>query len=57
MAMIARTSRLTAQWAEVMADGVRDHHETLALADTLIPMMPDFQSIILEAQNLRAPAQ
>lgn len=57
MAMIARTSRLTAQWAEVMADGVRDHHETLALADTLIPMMPDFQSIILEAQRLRAPSQ
>lgn len=53
MEMIAHTCRLAGQWADVMADGVRDHQETLQLADTLGPLIPAFQSILKEAAQIR----
>ncbi len=54
MLLLADTCHLSAQLAEVMADGVRDHQETLALADTLGPLIPAFQAIVREAADLRA---
>jgi hypothetical protein len=57
MLLLADTCHLSAQLAEVMADGVRNHHETLMLADTLTPMIPAYQAIVREAADLRAPAR
>lgn len=57
MAMIACVARLAAQWADVMADGVRDHRETLDLARALRPLMPQFNAILAEAERLAAPVR
>ena len=53
MAMIADLARLTAKWVDVMADGVRDHRETLSLAEAIRPMMPGLTAILAEADALR----
>ena len=53
MAMIACIARLAAEWADVMADGVRDHQETLTLADMIHPLMPTLNAILTEAEEHR----
>ena len=55
MAMIACIARLAAQWADVMADGARDHQETLTLADMIHPLMPTLNAILAEAAEHRKP--
>ena len=52
MAMIAGLARLAAQWTDVMADGVRDHRETVELARALRPLMPGINAILAEADRL-----
>ena len=50
---ISDLSHLVGKWVEVMADGRRDHRETLQLADLLRPMMPHLTSILAEADRLK----
>ena len=50
---IAHLSHLVGKWVEVMADGVRDHRETLELADVLRPLLPNLNAIVAEADALK----
>lgn len=56
MATIGDLSRLTAQWADALADGVRDHRETLALADKIRPLVQALNAIVGEADRVRGVA-
>ncbi len=56
MGMISELAHLTGQWAEVMADGIRDHNETLALAVVLRDLIPRLQSVVAEADRHRGVA-
>lgn len=53
MRMISALSHLVGQWVDVMTDGIRDHRETLGLADMIRPMLPALQAIVAEADRLR----
>lgn len=56
MATISDLSRLTTQWVEALADGVRDHRETLALADSIRPLVQALNAIVGEADRHRGVA-
>ena len=52
---IANLSRLAADYVEVMADGVRDHRETLDLAETIRPLMASLSALVAEADRIKRP--
>ncbi len=56
MATIGMLAHLAGQWIEVMADGVRDHRETLEIAAAVRPLVPCLQAVIAEADRLRGVA-
>ena len=56
MATIGDLSRLTAQWVDALEDGVRDHRETLALADSIRPLVQTLNAIVGEADRVRGVA-
>lgn len=56
MATISDLSRLAAQWADALQDGVRDHRETLALADSIRPLVQVLNAIVGEADRVRGVA-
>lgn len=56
LAAIGDLSRLMAQWADALQDGVRDHRETLALADTIRPLVQTLNAIVHEADRVRGVA-
>lgn len=56
MDTVARITRLAGQWIDVMADGVRDHRETLELADAIRPLVQRLNSVCAQADRLKGVA-
>lgn len=56
-AIIADLSHLVGEWVKVMADGRRDHHETLELADIIRPLLPSLNAIVAEADRIKGIGQ
>lgn len=54
-AAIAALSHLAGQWVEVMADGKRDHRETLELGAAIRQLMPILSAILSEADRIKGP--
>lgn len=52
-ANVAALAHATAKYADVMADGVRDHAETLALADLFRPLVANLAPIIAQADRIK----
>lgn len=50
---IAGLSRLAGGLAEALADGRRDHRETLALAGAAQPLIAQLQALVAEADKVR----
>jgi len=50
--IIGLLGHLSGQWAEAMADGRRDHNETLAIAVALRPLIPALQGVVAEADHI-----
>lgn len=56
METVADLSHLVGKWVEVLADGQRDHRETLALADVMRPLTHRLNAVCAEADALRGVA-
>lgn len=54
--IIADTAALAAEHTEAMRDGVRQHRETLRIADKARPVVAKYSAIIAEADRLRGAA-
>lgn len=50
---IASLSRFVGRWVDALSDGVRDHCETLTLADQIRPLMPHLAALLGEADRLK----
>lgn len=54
MHTIAGLSHAIGTWAEAMRDGMRDHRETLALAEQFRPLVQAIGAVIEQADAIRA---
>lgn len=54
---VARISHLAGQWTEALADGKRDHTETLALAEAIRPLLHQLGAVVAEADRHRGSVQ
>lgn len=50
---IARLANCAGQYVSVMADGIRDHRETLELAESARPLISRLSAIVAEADHIR----
>lgn len=53
MVTMTKVSGLMQQFCEALEDGVRDHNETIELADTIRMLLPFLTQIINEANHIR----
>jgi hypothetical protein len=52
----AGASQIATAICQALADGIRNHHETLQIADIIRPHLPALSAIVKEAEELRGAA-
>lgn len=54
MSTVAEMAGVLARFADAISDGVRDHNETVKVAELLRPLLPKLTAIVAEADAIRA---